>query len=125
MSPNTNRGNTVSMDIYIYMQIYVKRNYIYNSIQKLGTNYRNNFTFDYYDELIGMKDKKKILNEIKKYNCSNYDQAETIITYRNETRIKYNNMMIQKLNIKFGDVGCRVVCKSNDLKEKEIYKTTL
>jgi len=96
-------------------------NYIYGSIEKLGTNYRNNFTFEYYDELIGMEDKNKIKNEIIKYNSMNYYEAETIITYRNETRIKYNNMMLERLGLEFGSVGCRVVCKTNDLKDKGIY----
>jgi hypothetical protein len=96
-------------------------NYVYGSIEKLGTNYRNDFTFEYYDELISMTNKKQIKNEIIKYNSKSYDQAETIITYTNETRKKYNNMMCQKLNIEFGDINCRVVCKTNDLKDKGIY----
>lgn len=96
-------------------------NYIYNFIEKLGTNYRNNFTFDYYDELISMTDREEIKNQIIMHNSKTYDQAETIITYKNDTRIKYNKMMIEKLNLNFGDVGCRVVCKTNDLKDKNIY----
>jgi len=96
-------------------------NYIYGSIKKLGTNYRNDFTFDYYDTLFNMVDKKEISNEIKKYNSKNYFDAETIITYTNKTREKYNKLMCDKLKIKFGDVGCKIVCKTNDLKEKDIY----
>jgi hypothetical protein len=101
-----------SSDIYL--------NYLYGNIKKLGTNYRNNFTFKYYDKLCGMKDINMIGKEIIKYNTV-YDEAETIITYTNDVRIKYNNMMCEKLKIKFGDIGCKIVCKSNDLKDKDIY----
>jgi hypothetical protein len=96
-------------------------NYMYASIDKLGTNYRNKFTFDYYDTLINMKDILKMVDEIKKYNVVNYFDAETIITYRNETRVKYNNLMCEKLGVMFGDVGCKIVCKTNELKDKNIY----
>ena len=96
-------------------------NYIYGNITKLGTNHRNKFTFDYYDELFNMKDSKKMMMEIMKYNTKKYYDAETIITYKNETRKKYNELMCKKLNIKFGDVGCKIVCKTNDLKDKDVY----
>jgi hypothetical protein len=96
-------------------------NYMYGNINTLGTNYRNDFTFDYYESLISMFDRKKIVKEINKYNTTNYYDAETIITYTNETRNKYNNLMAERLGISFGQVGCKVVCKSNDLKNKNIY----
>ena len=96
-------------------------NYMYGTISKLGTNYRNKFSFDYYDTLIKMEDKNKIIDEIKKYNTNKYFEAETIITYRNETREKYNNLMCKKLGVKFGEVGCKIVCKENILKDKNIY----
>jgi hypothetical protein len=96
-------------------------NYLYNNIKSLGTNYRNDFSKEYYDELINMTDNTKIKNEILKYNTKNYFDAECIITYTNESRIKYNKLMIERLNLEFGDVGCRIVCKSNNLSDKNIY----
>jgi hypothetical protein len=84
-------------------------------------NYRNDFTFDYYEKLIAMTEYSDILDEIKKYNHPNYYEAETIITYTNKTKDYYNNEMIKRLGLKFGDVGCRVVCKKNDLKDLNIY----
>ena len=107
------KGEICNSDIYL--------NYIYNNICKLGTNYRNDFTFDYYEKLIAMTEYEDILEEIKKYNHENYYEAETIITYTNKTKDKYNNLMIERLGLKFGDVGCRIVCKKNDLKDFNIY----
>ena len=96
-------------------------NYLYGSINKLGTNFRNDFTFDYYDKLCKIVDAKEIQKEIEKYNCKSPYDADVIITYTNATKEKYNKMMCDKLKIKMGDVGCRIVCKSNDLKDKNIY----
>jgi hypothetical protein len=100
-------------------EIYLK--YLYKNIKKLGTNFRNKFSFEYYDKLCEMTNITEIGTEIKKYNSKNYFEAETIITYTNKTRQKYNELMIQKLKIKFGDVGCKIVCIDNDLKDKNIY----
>jgi hypothetical protein len=111
-------------------------NYIYANISKLGTNYRNDFTFEYYDSLIAMTKSKDILAEIKKHNATSYEEAETIITYTNETRQKYNKLMCDKLKIDYNivhsekfssykiktpTIGCKIVCNSNDLKDKNIY----
>ena len=110
-------------------------NYIYGNINKLGTNYRNDFTFEYYDSLIAINP-KDILNEINKYNAKSFEEAETIITYTNVTRQKFNKKMITKLNIDYDicfdgkkpqykiktpTVGCKIVCNSNLLSEKNIY----
>ena len=68
-----------------------------------------------------MTEYEDILEEILKYNHKNYFECETIITYKNSTRIKYNEMMAKKLNIKFGEVGCKIVCKTNELKDLNLY----
>lgn len=111
-------------------------NYMYGHITKLGTNYRNDFTFEYYDSLIGMTKSKDILAEVNKHNSKSYEEAETIITYTNATRQKYNKKMITKLGIDYaivkGDkhdsykiktptVGCKIVCHTNELRDKDIY----
>lgn len=96
-------------------------NHLYNKISSLGTNHRNNFTKEYYDELINMTDNNEIKKEILKHNTQKAYNAETIICYRNNTRNKYNELMAQHLNIKFGDIGCKIVCTSNDLRDKDIY----
>lgn len=96
-------------------------NYMYRHIKSLGTNYRNNFSKEYYDKLFNMTNKKEILNEIKKWNTDKAYKADTIICYRNDTRKEYNKKMCEKLGIKFGDIGCKVVCNTNDLRDKDIY----
>jgi len=99
--------------------IYLK--YLYNNICTLGSNYRNDFSFEYYDKLFNMTNRDEIKKEIIKYTSKNYFDCDTIITYTNEQRIKYNNLMSKKLNLKFGDIGCRIVCKSYILSSKNIY----
>lgn len=111
-------------------------NYIYANINKLGTNYRNNFTFEYYDSLIAMTKTKDILAEINKHNSKSPEEAETIITYTNATRQKFNKKMITKLGIDYDTsytgikpeykiktptIGCKIMCNSNLLSEKNIY----
>jgi hypothetical protein len=111
-------------------------NYMYGHITKLGTNYRNDFTFEYYDSLIGMTKSKDILAEVNKHNSKSYEEAETIITYTNSTRQKYNKKMITKLGIDYAivkgekhdsykiktpSVGCKIVCHTNELRDKDIY----
>jgi len=122
------QGERCNSDIYL--------NYLYGEITKLGTNYRNDFTFEYYDKLIAMTKMQDILAEINKYNAKSYDEAETIITYTNATRQKYNKKMITKLKIDYNiikgekyesytiktpTVGCKIVCHSNDLAEQNIF----
>jgi hypothetical protein len=111
-------------------------NYMYGHITKLGTNYRNDFTFEYYDSLIGMTKSKDILAEVNKHNSKSYEEAETIITYTNATRQKYNKKMVTKLGIDYNivkgekhdsytiktpTVGCKIVCHTNELRDKDIY----
>lgn len=96
-------------------------NYMYANIKSLGSNHRNNFTTEYYDELINTNDINSIILEISKYNTKKYYDAETIICYTNTTRTKYNEMMTNYLGIKFCDIGCKIVCNSNDLRDKGLY----
>ena len=85
-------------------------------------NYRNNFSVKYYDELRQTnKNGKKRLNEVLKYNTE-WDKAEVILAYTRDTRDKYNKLMCEKLGIKsLGDNGAKIICKSNDLRELNIY----
>lgn len=88
--------------------------------KQLKTNRRNNFEISFYDKLIN--DKYNNYNEVKKYQVNDYKQAETIICFRNETVTKYNNLMLEHLGFtdKF-QIGVKLICKSNDLREKDIY----
>ena len=83
-------------------------------------NYRNNFTKEYYDYIKTTTPENAII-ELKKH-MSNWQDAEKIITYRNETRKKYALMKLKHLGFKdqFDD-GVKYVCKNNSKKKYGIY----
>jgi hypothetical protein len=95
-------------------------NYMYKTRTKLGTNYRKDFSFEYYDKLMTMEG-AEIVNEILKYNTKNYYDADTIVCYTNEVRAKYNALMMERLGVEFGDEGCKVVCKSNKMRKYNMF----
>lgn len=107
------KGKICNSEIYL--------NYLYGKRKSLGTNYRNNFSKDYYNKLINMNNKEEILKEVLKYNSKKYYEADVIISYKNETRQKYNQLMLDYHNIKFGDKNCKVVCKTNKLKKYNLF----
>ena len=107
------KGKVCNSDIYL--------NYLYSKRKSLGTNYRNNFTKEYYDKLINMTKSKEIIKEVSKYNTKKYYEADVIVCYKNETREKYNKLMLDYHNLKFGDKGCVVVCKTNKLRQYKLY----
>ena len=96
-------------------------NNLFSNINKMNTNYRNNFTKEEYDKMMGCSysEKGELIN---KYNAKNYYEADYIITYKNETRRKYNQLMCERLDIKnLDDVGAKLICKTNKLASKNIY----
>jgi ATP-dependent exoDNAse (exonuclease V) alpha subunit len=105
-------------------------NLMFKNHEKLDKNYRNNFTKEYYNELKQTNKmvcdnveyfREKRLNEVLKHNTP-YDKADVIIAYTHKTREKYNKLMCKKLGIKtIGDNGAKIMCKSNDLRELNIY----
>ena len=97
-------------------------NYIFNKQENITTNYRNNFTRDYYDKLIEGKKQDFLIKEMKQYRCKKYEEGETIICYRNKTKDKYNALMCKKNKIKnITDIGAEIISITNDLKENGIY----
>ena len=83
-------------------------------------NYRNNFPKEYYDSIINEEIDFK--QEVLKHSTKKYQDANIIITYRNEkTRDKYNELMLNHHGLKFGDIGCKVISITNNLKYKDIY----
>ena len=96
-------------------------NNLFSNINKMNTNYRNNFTKEEYDKMMvcSYSEKGELIN---KYNAKNYYEADYIITYKNETRRKYNQLMCERLDIKkLDDVGTKLICKTNKLASKNIY----
>jgi hypothetical protein len=101
----------------------------------LKGNHRNTFTEEYYDKLRKVNfteevssyyekyytpDYKYQIDEVKRHN-TDWKEAEYIIAYKRSTRNIYNQLKMEHLEIEFGDVGCKLICKTNDLREKGIY----
>ncbi len=99
--------------------------YMYSKHHQILTNYRNNFTKKYYDSLINYKkyNNSFLVNEIIKYRANSYKNADIIICNSNAECKEYNNLMLEHLNIKFGDIGCKIICMTNDLRKKDIYNS--
>lgn len=67
---------------------------LFNSTKtNLNTNYRNNFTEEYYNKIKNEMTINEAIDEVYKYNVDRFE-AEKIITYKNDTKNKYNNKMI-------------------------------
>jgi hypothetical protein len=90
--------------------------YFFSNVKEIKTNYRNNFSIDYYDKLIsGEIDNKEVL----KYNDI---KSDNIICYRNKTKDEYNKRICKKKGIKnIYDVGNRIVCINNELGKNDIF----
>ena len=92
----------------------------------IDTNYRNNFTQDYYDRLINEKKQEKLVVEMKKHRHTDYKTAQTIICYRNATKDKYNALMAKHLGkSSITSMGSKVICISNKYKKLNIYNKFL
>ncbi len=101
----------------------------YNSLQYINMmfgnqeiyfkNMRNNFTEEYYKSLID--ETINYIDEIKKYNCKKYYDADIILTYTKVKRDEYNDKMMKRNKLKLNSIGCKVICKTNALKYKNIY----
>jgi len=95
-------------------------NAFFKKHKQLKTNRRNDFTIDYYNELIN--DKYNNYKLVKEHEEKDYKKADTIICYRNDTRQKYNKLMLKHLGFKDKfQVGVKLICKTNDLRQKDIY----
>tara|TARA_R110000782_G_scaffold45394_1_gene100858 strand:+ start:945 stop:4079 length:3135 start_codon:yes stop_codon:yes gene_type:complete len=108
-------------------------NLVFKNQDTMTTNHRNNFTKKYYDSLITSKDKKYLINEVKKYSSSIND-ADLILVYRNKTRHQYNKIMCDKLDIKYKvktdkiifdldniKIGTKIISQTNMLSKQDIF----
>ena len=95
-------------------------NMMFRYQKKNNNNFRNKFTHEYYDSLrYNAKNLRE--QEVQKYNTP-YKDADIIIAYLNETRQKYNELMCEYHNIeKIWDIGAKVICKTNNLSQYELY----
>ena len=104
-------GEDFSLDSSVFV------NSIYYNIVKMETNYRNNFTKEFYDNIInGKLDNEDIIKKYRNVNSNN------VICFRNKTCDKYNRIVADRLGIrdKFA-VGAKIICNTNKLRELKIY----
>lgn len=85
---------------------------------RMDTNYRNNFTPEYYQSLIDSKDPNYLTEQLLKYSTAKPEDAEVIIAYRNVIVDKYNDYMMAYHN---NPEVYPMLCKTNELRAKEIY----
>jgi hypothetical protein len=93
------------------------QNYVFGIIDNMNTNYRNNFSIEFYDNIIdGKCDNKKMIKQYGKITSNN------VICYTNKSCLKYNTIIMNRLGIEsIESIGCKVICNSNDLRELNIY----
>jgi hypothetical protein len=102
--------------------------YLFNDIDTTFTNYRNNFTKEYYDSLLKSLDTDFLLNEVRKYSNKTPYDANVILCYRStddtdfNTKKHYNNMMLEYHGFSRYDVGTKHICMTNKLIKHNIYK---
>lgn len=94
--------------------------YMFNVIDTEFINYRNNFTKEYYDELIN--EKCDLIDEVKKWSCKEIHEAQYILCYRHKTKKKYNKYMLKYLGFNdWIEIGVKIVCTSNKLLSQNIF----
>lgn len=87
---------------------------IFNVHKTKNENWRNDFTHEDYNKMRSLSRGDAI--RLVKKRSKPIDEAELVICYTNPTRRKYNKIMMDKLGIEFGDVGCKIACKTNNFK---------
>jgi len=94
--------------------------YANNNIDILTTNYRNNFTIDYYEGLKTNEDTKYIIKQVNKYSSN---KSTNIICYRNATAEKYNKEFVEKYGFEKNNNyhNARVICLTNEYREQGLF----
>lgn len=93
---------------------------LFNKQLILKGNKRNHFSEQYYNELRESEDNEYLIKEVKKHS-TDWKDAEYIICYRNATVEKMNRKKLKHLGLEKNSIGARIMCKTNDLREKGIY----
>jgi hypothetical protein len=92
---------------------------LFSKIERTTKNYRNKFTIEYYDQLINSK--LDLIEEINKHSEDDYNNAEVVICYRHDTVDKYNNLIMEEKGIDNETPGCKIICKTNNMRKYNIY----
>lgn len=101
--------------------------FLFNEIDRVYTNFRNNFPKEYYDELINSTDQEYLQRQVRKYSVKKQEDASIILCYRLDTKKKYNTQMLKYYKLNRFQIGTRHICATNKfLKEyPKLYKSTL
>lgn len=94
-------------------------NSFYDKQYMKNTNHRNNFTKEYYDNIINSKIDS--IKEVSKHANKSYIDASVVICISNELCNIYNKKIMIEKDIIFGDIDFKCICKTNKLREYGIY----
>ena len=97
--------------------------YMFNNIIDNTNNFRNNFPREYYIKLFSGEIDH--VEEVNKYSTNNFTEADTILTWKNETRDTYNQAMLRYSRKKEHGIGVPYVCKTNKYKDFNICNNKL
>lgn len=95
-------------------------NQIFSTQEELNTNWRNDFSLDYYRSL-QTGTKQYLKQQLLKYSTKTPEEADVIIAYRNIIVDKYNEHMLAYHNKTLEDADVPIQCITNDLRKKDIY----
>jgi hypothetical protein len=117
------------MDRHFFSDHYIKMLFEGNILRK-ETNYRNNFTAEYYDKIKNKNNKLQNQEEICKYFGNDIEDdderllnSNIILCKTNEECYKYNKLYMEKKNITYGDIGTKIISCGNNLSHKGIYNS--
>lgn len=97
-------------------------NKIFYNKESLTTNYRNDFTKEYYDMLINSNDIEYNLGQVLMHGEKSYYDADVVICYTNKSCDKYNKMITQRKGINdMATIGVNVICNTNALRSYGIF----
>lgn len=98
-------------------------NYMYNKNYMITSNYRNHFTIKFYDDIIN--ERVKPIDVIKKYMIDDIYKAAVIICPTHKDCNEYNEIIMKNRKIDFGDIGCEIMCITNELRDIKLYNNFL
>lgn len=106
--------------------------WLFSEIDTKFTNHRNDFTKEYYNQLIN--NELELVDEVNNHSTEKYYQAEQILCYRHETQYKYNIKMAHRLGfdiykanpdkkpyLALFQKGMQIICNTNNLLKDGIY----
>lgn len=96
-------------------------NWLFGSREEQNTNWRNNFTLEYYEWLKHTATYEERKAEVIKYSTKTPTEAEVIIAYRNIIVDKYNEIMLEHHNQTRTDEGVPIMIKTNDFRDQDIF----